>query len=161
MTVKEKKLIQGVAKGMSQTQAAIAAGYSARSARSVASDTLAKPNVRTALERLMDKQGLTETALLQPIKDGLTAQRVLSARVIIKSDDPTVQTETANTRTDDFIETPDHLVRLKASEQGWKLRGKLLQQVQQTVNAPTQINIVHAYRPVPVSAVNGSGESHG
>lgn len=120
MTLKQKKLIQGVANGKSQTQAAIDAGYAPANANVTASQTLASPNVKSALAALMDKQGLSEERLLEPIAVGLDANR------------------------DD---APDHTIRLKAAELGWKLRGQLQPGVSQTFNGPAQLNIVHSYRP--------------
>ena len=134
MTIKERRLIRGVVAGKSQTQAAIDAGYSPRSANEQASRALAKDNVRSSLERLMDREGLTERKLLQPIKDGVVATRVVGL---------------ALGGTDEMkeLEVPDHAIRLKASEQAWKLRGKLLNTTNNNTLAPTQILVVHNYRP--------------
>ena len=125
MTIKERRLIQGVVAGKSQTQAAIAAGYSPRSANEQASRALAKDNVRSSLERLMDREGLTERKLLQPIKEGMAAKALYQG-----------------------LETPapDHMSRLRSTEMAWKLRGKLLPSSNTTLNAPTQILIMPHYR---------------
>lgn len=129
MTLKQRKFVKVYAgNGGDGQAAAIAAGYSPKSAKSIASELLNSKtnlNVQAALWQLMDKKGLTDTHLLEPIKAGLIADKVISARVIVKSDDPTVKLEAAHSRTDDFIEVPDHPTRLKAAELGFKLKGYL------------------------------------
>ena len=127
MTLKQQKLVAGIANGKTQTQAAIAAGYAPAGAHVSASRALNDVKVQSALAALMDKQGLSERKLLAPIKDAIEATKDSDA--------------------------PDHVVRLKAAEIGWKLRGHLSPSINQTVNAPSTINILHAYRPM----TNGHG----
>ena len=146
MTLKQRKFVKAYAKNGGDGQAAaIAAGYSPHSAKSIASDLLtSKTNltVQAALYRLMDRKGLTDTHLLEPIKAGLTADKVISARVIIRSDDPTVKLEDATSRTDDFIEVPDHPTRLKAAELGFKLKGYLKTDQDQ---GPRSVTLVYGH----------------
>lgn len=128
MTIKQRKLAKGLAKGLTGKDAAIQAGYREKSAKCIASDYLNDPKhfeFQGYLWKLLDRQGLTDRKLLSPVREALKANRVISARVIIKSDDPSVKLEEATSRTDDFIEVPDHPTRLKAAELGLKLRGYL------------------------------------
>ena len=127
---------------MTGKDAAIAAGYSPRSAKSTASDLLNHNlNVQAALYRLMDKKGLTDTHLLDTLKDGLEANKVISVTVILKAGDPTVTERTADAKSVDFIDVPDHPTRHKFLETGLKLRGHL--QPEQKPDAPAvNVNIL-------------------
>lgn len=102
MTLKQKKLAQAYLKTGNKTQAAILAGYSPRSAHVTGFRVLEK--VKPELNRLMDRAGLSEHRLLDPIREGLKANAIYQG-----------------------IETvaPDHANRLKSSELAWKLRGHL------------------------------------
>ena len=53
ITPREQRLIKEYLVDLNQTQAAIRAGYSEKSARTVASETLAKPNVKAALDKAL------------------------------------------------------------------------------------------------------------
>lgn len=77
LTVKETKLIKGVVAGKSQAQAAIAAGYSPKAARVVASQTLSKPNVQEALHAALVKHGITLDQAIAPIGKALVATKIL------------------------------------------------------------------------------------
>ena len=134
MTAKQQKLAQGIAEGKHRVDAARDAGY--KFPEVSAYNALDSATAQEHLNRLMDKQGLSEQKLLKPLKDGLAANRVISAG-------------------EGTIETPDHAIRLKSSEIGWKLRGKLLNQNNQNFAGPTQIVTVHNYRPQPIET-NGS-----
>lgn len=54
LTPKQKKFVKAVAAGKSATEAAIKAGYSKKSARTLASQTLTKSNIREAVEKEID-----------------------------------------------------------------------------------------------------------
>jgi len=142
VTLKQRKLAKHVAAGMNGKDAAIAAGYSPHSAKSIASDTLNhNVHVQAYLYRLMDKKGLTDSKLLTTLKDGLEANKVISATVILKPGDPTVTERTADAKSVDFIDVPDHPTRHKFLETGLKLRGHL--QPEQKPDAPAvNINIL-------------------
>ena len=55
MTDKQKRFVAGIAQGKTQTQAAIDAGYPAKSARVVGSQLLTNPNIQGALDKLNAK----------------------------------------------------------------------------------------------------------
>ena len=76
LTVKEQKLVKGIAQGKSQTQAAKDAGYSHRSATVIASEALTKPNVKEALAIALERNGITLDKALAPIGKALTATKV-------------------------------------------------------------------------------------
>ena len=107
LTVKQKKLVKGIAEGKTKRQAAIDAGYSPdnpEAASVSASQQLKKPNVREAFLEAMDKAGITNDTVSQVLKDGLVANRVISA----------IPGTEANGGTVDFVDVPDHPTRLKA-----------------------------------------------
>jgi DNA-binding CsgD family transcriptional regulator len=74
LTLKERKLIKGIVAGKSQTQSAVDAGYSVRSAAALATHTLKKVNVRNALLAAMQKAGITDEALADKMREGMDAQ---------------------------------------------------------------------------------------
>lgn len=106
LTVKEAKLVKGIAAGKSQTQAAKDAGYSERSAHEIASKTLKKVDVQQALHMELQKQGITLEQAVAPIKKALNAKKV-------------VQIE------GDFYETEvdDLDMQIKGSDRALKLMG--------------------------------------
>ena len=110
---------------MSITNAGIAAGYKPKNADRVASLALKRPQVASYLAKLMDRKGLTDSKLLTTLKEGLEANKVISATVILKAGDPTVTERTADAKAVDFIDVPDHPTRHKFLETGLKLRGHL------------------------------------
>ena len=56
LTPKQKKFIEEYLIDLNGTQAAIRAGYSPRTARSTAAESLAKPNIHEALQKAMKKR---------------------------------------------------------------------------------------------------------
>lgn len=77
LTVKQRRLIQGVVQGKTQTQAAIDAGYSKRSAAVIASKTLRKVNVYEYYVIALSVNGITMSDIVKPIADGLNAEKQL------------------------------------------------------------------------------------
>ena len=75
LTVKETKLVKGIVAGKSQTQAAIDAGYSPRSAHEIASKTLKKVDVKEALDMALRKHGITLDTAIAPIGKALVAKK--------------------------------------------------------------------------------------
>ena len=141
LTVKQRALVKGVASGMSITNAGIAAGYKPKNADRVASLALKRPQVASYLTNLMDRKGLTDSQLLTTLKEGLEANKVISATVILKAGDPTVTERTADAKSMDFIDVPDHPTRHKFLETGLKLRGHLQPETPPPVS-PVSINIL-------------------
>jgi hypothetical protein len=56
-------------------RAAIAAGYSERSATEIAYETLTKPHVQREIERVMEAEGLTREKIVGALKNGLEAKQ--------------------------------------------------------------------------------------
>jgi len=79
LTVKEAKLVQAKAKGLTHKQAAEAAGYSMRgkdtSIISTAGQTLNKPHVKEALNIALIKHGIDLDSSIAPIGKALHAMK--------------------------------------------------------------------------------------
>lgn len=61
LTIKQRKLVAGVAAGLPKRTAAIQAGYSERSAHAVAHETLNSPEVLKSLNEIMEANGITDS----------------------------------------------------------------------------------------------------
>lgn len=76
LTVKEAKLVKGIAEGKTKVQSAKDAGYSPRSAAEIASETLKKPNVQEALQEELAKQGITIDKIMRPVTNALNSDSI-------------------------------------------------------------------------------------
>lgn len=59
MTAKQRRFVEEYLTSYNATQAAIAAGYSERTARHIGSENLAKPDIRAAIESRLDELSMT------------------------------------------------------------------------------------------------------
>lgn len=125
LTVKEAKLVKGVVQGKPKYKAAVEAGYSPKSARSIATETLKKPNIQEALQAEMMKQGITLEKIIKPIKDGLEAEKV---HIVGNGDQAMAEI------------TPDHATRLKSSQMAQTILGANKNNDGGTTNNFIQIN---------------------
>ncbi len=73
LTIKQAKLVKGIAEGKPKIVAAVEAGYgnSPGSANSIAHETLQNPTVREALDAALERQGITLDAVIKPVGDAL------------------------------------------------------------------------------------------
>lgn len=78
-----------------------------------ASTIAASLNKKLDFSYYLDKAGLTDEHVSKTIYNASLANKVISARITSKE---------ADIHTDDFIEVPDHMVRLKASELALKYK---------------------------------------
>jgi len=76
ITVRERKLIDGVMSGQSQTQAAIAAGYPERSARVEASKVMNRPDIRNYWRARLCDAGLDDDSLARKLRSLVESQAV-------------------------------------------------------------------------------------
>ena len=67
LTVKQRKLIAGVASGMPKRTAAIQAGYAESSAHTIAYETLKNPEVLKSLNDIMQEHGITDNYIAQKL----------------------------------------------------------------------------------------------
>ena len=110
LTVKEAKFVKEVVSGKSNTQAALIAtgATSVNSAKTLGHRLSTRVNVQEALQKEMERQGITTELIIKPIKDGLLAEKV----TIVGNGDSAMAEI-----------TPDHQIRLKASSMAQTLIG--------------------------------------
>lgn len=107
LNVREAKAVQGLLEGKSAHQALKDAGYSKATAEHQAASVLGKPRVQSAMLKMMDEMGISESMLVQTLKRGLKAKRSFI------------------TRYGDEIKTKDFSVRHKYLQTALELRGDL------------------------------------
>lgn len=73
LTVKQAKLIKGIAQGKPKQVAALEAGYgnNLNSAAAIANETLKNPNVQEALQAELSRQGITLETIVAPVTRAL------------------------------------------------------------------------------------------
>jgi len=120
LTIKQRKLVKGIADGKTQKQAALEAGYSPKNADNIASHELKKTQVSAAIQDLMEELGLDDKSLLRIHKDMLEAKRIISVMV---------SKEANGGGTVDFIDVPDWQARGKGLEMAYKLKGAFTDKV--------------------------------
>jgi len=116
-----KKLIKSYsATGLNQSELARLEGVSP----SAINQRLNKAHVQKTFAEIMDSNGLEDAMLVEKIKEGLEATKVISAFVIVKPDkdgegkeagmqspNPEVRSMSADGKTVDFIDIPDYRTR--------------------------------------------------
>lgn len=119
-TLKQKKTMEVLMEnhGKSVSAAMREAGYSPNSAKNPQLVTGAK-----GWQELLNEY-LPDELLNAKIREGLEATRVISATVIVKSDDPKVKDKTATARDVDFIEVPDYPSQHKFLETALRVKDK-------------------------------------
>lgn len=103
-------------------RSALKAGYAQEYAEKILG--VMSENVALNMADAMDRAGISDERLVAVLKDGLEANRVVSAR-IVKSRPTNIDEELAeaNQNTDDFIEVPDHPTRHKFLDTAIKIKG--------------------------------------
>lgn len=115
MTIKQKKAIKKVVEnGGNVSRAMIESGYSPATAKTPQKLTESK-----AWIQLMD-QYIPDDKLLVKHEEALEATKPIGAQILIDKDGKTISKENEG-----MIEVPDHAVRLKAVELGYRVKGKL------------------------------------
>jgi len=125
---KDAKAMRMKLDGKSNTEIAHALGHKAgtkNSGEAAVSRRLSRVKKSLALPDLLDKYGASDKVVIETAVAATQANRVISAVVMTKSDNAEVKTKKATARDCDFIEVPDHDVRLKASAliakwKGWE-----------------------------------------
>jgi len=123
LTIKQRRFLQEYFKTGNGVQSALKV-YDTKdyaTAGVIASQNLKK--LKTSMKDLMEIRGLSVYQLIDTVKDAMTANRVISA---INTD------KKATGGTTDFIEVPDHTVRLKAVDIASKWLGVQDQEANQT-----------------------------
>ncbi len=120
LTLKQKKLVKGIAEGKTQRQAAKDAGLH----ETYASNILKEPKVQASIQDLMDKMGLSNKTLLIKHKELLHAQKQI----------PTEK---------EPIEAPDYMTQMKALESAYKLKGAYVEKIDQTSTVTHTVTYLH------------------
>ena len=146
LTLKQRKWLAEYFKTGNATKAALVAYDTSdpEVASVIASQNLTK--LREPVKSYMEFNGLSLGTLVESVKEGLAANKVLSAVVIQRKDSSTSQAEgelpIANSRSTDFIEVPDHIARHKYVETAAKWLGMEKKEpttlIQQNFNAHVQ-----------------------
>ena len=95
MSVKERKLVQGILKGKSVRQAVKDAGYAKSTAEVKSYGILQRPRVQSFLTGALERAGITPDALAKPIQEALQARvRVTNRRLgtVVETELPDHQT---------------------------------------------------------------------
>lgn len=110
LTVREAKLIMGVAAGKTKRQAAKDAGYTGSDevVSVTASQVLNKPNVKEAMQTALEQAGVTIEGIAEVVADGMKANRVF---IIGDGDQAMADIQ------------PDHNIRLRAGAMAAKFLG--------------------------------------
>lgn len=114
LSKKEKGFIRDYVKTGNGTQS-IMNNYNAKSehvAGVMAVENLAKPRIQEVIKSIADR--IPDELLERVHIEGLNANRVISANITYGD---------ADEKTNDFIEVPDHAVRHKFLDSGYKLKG--------------------------------------
>lgn len=108
LTVKQAKLVKGVAQGKKKRDAARDAGYSGspETLSVTASEVLKKPNVQEALQAELQRQGIGMEDIVAPVANALKAKVRLTSRV----DGETIE-----------IDAPDLEMQLKGHDRAIKI----------------------------------------
>jgi hypothetical protein len=124
LSIRERRLVKNIASGGFNTykDAMIDAGYTESVASKLAYQVLGKPSVKNALQKALEKVGLSDDFIATGIKEGCEATKVISANVIVKGKSGDEMKE-ADGMTKDFIDVEDYPTRLKALDMAIKLKG--------------------------------------
>ncbi len=110
LTIRERKLIKGLAAGLTPTEAMRQAGYSENTAKGKAGQKVAESRIQASIQEMMEERGLTKNKLLCKLEQGLEATKVISANVVAPSGEGMSD---AHGTTKDFIEVPDFATQHK------------------------------------------------
>jgi len=115
LTVLERKAVEGLLEGKSQTQAMLDAGYSEGMAQKQQKKVFSRERVRTAIVAAMEDMGIDVEMLTQVLRDGLSADRVIGSKL------------------GDMMSLPDHGIRHKFLLTALELRGEFPQKEERLV----------------------------
>lgn len=133
LSEKERKVVDGLAQGLTHEKAGLKAGYSATTAAKKIYQILERPLVKSALTEAFERVGGSMEELMRPIVEGLKAQVVVKAGEIRTGGSKGKPVEVKHT----FRAFPDYKTRLIAAELGMALFGGLPKQLE-APPAPSQ-----------------------
>lgn len=136
LTPKQRLLIEGAIRRKSKTDAAIDAGYDVdpnsrqgrKNAHKIAATELAKPDMRAALNLLLEQHNLGISRLLDKIDEGLEATKTVAV-LVLPAPTPGQKSKAgnelieANEKTTDWVTVPDMKIRHQYIETALALHG--------------------------------------
>jgi hypothetical protein len=122
LTLPQRRLIKGISAGLSVAEAARRAGYaeSTIESRIYSKEMFGNVRIQKAIKDILDEQGLTDERLVEALKEGMRAVKVISAIII-----PNGKTKNAKGTTKDFFEVADYATRHRYLETALNLKGHL------------------------------------
>jgi hypothetical protein len=123
LTPREKRLLAILPDAKTLSEALISAGYSEATAKSSADRTIQRVAGKSGIVGALENIGINQEFIAQKHKEGLEADKVISAKIIEKG---------AGAADNDFIEVPDYPVRHKHLDTIHKLRGDFTEKVEVT-----------------------------
>jgi phage terminase small subunit len=128
-TEKERRFVEGVAKGQSPHKAALAAGYSRSTAKSKSYKIIRSHRVQSFLTDALERLQVTPDMIVQPLFEALQATKI----VHVKTPQGTLEIKT---------DEPDHRVRLEAYDRIERLYGVTLTRPELPVPAKGNLTVV-------------------
>jgi len=146
LTIKQAKFLKHLTLTGSPTEAAMIA-YDCKdrnSAKVIACENLTKLNV--SFNDLMDKMGLSDEELTGHLKRHLKAKKTIGYLHNYKKtkDGKVEKVAPDESVSNEFIDVDDHAIQLKAAELGFKLRGKLRDKVDHSLDDDTKVLLKRA-----------------
>jgi hypothetical protein len=117
LKIRERKFIKAILDGKCPTDAMREAGYAENTALYKSGEKLKK--VKSTIQQLMEKRGLTDDRLLEVLEQGLESKKVIAANIIAPNGEGM---KDANSLTKDFIEVEDFATRHKYLDTALKLK---------------------------------------
>lgn len=119
LTLKQRKFIKFYLQSGNVSKSALKAGYSLGVS---GFENLQKPTVLEAIQKLQEKEGITDEYLIRELKQLLEAKKLHVCNIYIKDKKGNLQ---VNRNSKGFIEVDDNQTQFKALELLLKLKGKL------------------------------------
>jgi len=121
LTVKERRLIEGLMQGKSLIQAGVQAGYARSTMQKIPGKIIGKNRILKAFTELLEQAGLSDEKLSKCLREGLEATKIISV-FIIAPDSEGIKGDNSMKRDFIEVEVPDHLTRHKYLETILKLK---------------------------------------
>lgn len=147
LTLKERRLLKWIAKGLTVPEAARKAGYAEATIQgNDVNETLEKPRVRTAFQKILEDEGISDPLIAKTIREGLEANKVISATIIKNAKSPVADDQDgmkdADESSKDFVEVPDWMARHKFVETSTALKGHKIADKQQVEHSGSVSHVV-------------------
>ena len=123
LTTRERKLIKGVAEGKGRQRAAIDAGYPPKSAHAAATRALKSVKMQSAMDKLMDKVGLSDANVFKAHAELMAANKTVSV-IPVKGE---TEGRDASASSVEFVDVPDWQARAKGIDMAHRIKGRFVE----------------------------------